>query len=50
MGAQLIGLTARTIKKNHQIELKRLTGLDPAMPGFEPVLPWSFQPLTASDG
>lgn len=50
LGAQLVGLVARNVKARTQVQIRRVTGLDPADPGFDPILPGSFQPLSASDG
>ncbi|KAL4716352.1 hypothetical protein ACJJTC_006714 [Scirpophaga incertulas] len=36
LGAQIIGYAGRTLKSNYTKTFKRLTGLDPANPGFYP--------------
>lgn len=52
LGGQLVGLVARIVRFRfrNKVQIKRVTALDPAGPGFEPELPWAFQPLSASDG
>lgn len=51
MGGQLVGLIARQLKaiSNKEYVIDRVTGLDPAGPGFDPLLPGSFQPLNKND-
>lgn len=51
LGGQLMGLTARTVKEkaNGKFQVKRVTGLDPAGPGFDPQLAGAFQALSSSD-
>lgn len=53
MGGQLAGLVARLVKQQtrEKSRIGRITGLDPAGPGFqEIVLPGSFPPLSREDG
>jgi pimeloyl-ACP methyl ester carboxylesterase len=52
LGGHLVGLISRIVRFRfgNKVQIRRVTALDPAGPGFEPELPWAFQPLSASDG
>lgn len=52
LGGQLAGLVARTVseRSGKRYKIKRVTGLDPAGPGFEPKLPFVLRPLSKEDG
>lgn len=51
LGGQLAGLAARVVRFRfgNKVQIRRVTALDPAGPGFEPEIPWAFQPISASD-
>ncbi|KAG5674907.1 hypothetical protein PVAND_004852 [Polypedilum vanderplanki] len=49
LGAQASGLIGRRLKSIYGIELERITGLDPAQPGFYPPIYKDFQAISSSD-
>lgn len=52
LGAHVVGLVGRIVKFRfgNKLQIQRITALDPAGPGFEPQLPWTFDPISATDG
>lgn len=52
LGGQIVGLVGRTVyqRSYRRYRIRRITGLDPAGPGFEPMLPGSFSHLSLDDG
>jgi pimeloyl-ACP methyl ester carboxylesterase len=51
LGAHLVGLIARVVRFrfNNKTEIRRVTALDPAGPGFEVEVPWAFRPVSSGD-